>query len=193
MSLNTVMQGVDIVFGVVGLVLILRIVLQLFRVSPGNPFMRLLTLITDPVVSLVERVLGIPAYRRYDLSTIAALAAAVIVIWVGRTLIAWLLQFILYIPGWIRDPLPNVYSMLVFILRLAFELYSMALLTRILFEWVRIPYSSRVMRFLWDITEPALAPLRRALPTFGGLDFSPLIAFFLLNWWRLVFMMLDWM
>ena len=49
------------------------------------------------------------------------------------------------------------------------------------------------MRFLWDITEPVLAPIRRAIPTFGGLDFSPVIAFFLLNLLESgVFMMLAW-
>lgn len=193
MLINTIIRVLDIIFGVAGLILILRIVLQLFNVSPQNPVMRFLTLITDPVLDLVSKILGIPTYRRYDLSTIGALAAALIMIWVGRTLIVWVLQFILYIPGWVRNPLGNIYAILVFILSLVFELYSMALLTRILFEWIRIPYSSRVMRFLWDITEPLLAPLRRALPSFGGLDFSPLIAFFLLNLLeRLVFTMLGW-
>ena len=193
MVVNTIIQVLNIILGVVGLILILRIVLQLFNVSPQNPVMRVLTLITYPVRELVSKILGIPSYRRYDLSTIAALAAAVIIIWVGRTVIVAVLQFILYIPGWVRNPVGSIYTILDFILRLAFELYGMALLVRILFEWLRIPYSSRVMRFLWDITEPLLAPIRRALPSFGGLDFSPLIAFFLLNLLeRLVFMMLGW-
>ncbi len=193
MVVNTIIQVLNIILGVVGLILILRIVLQLFNVSPQNPVMRVLTLITDPVLELVSKILGIPSYRRHDLSVIGALAAAVIIIWVGRTVIVAVLQFILYIPGWVRNPLGNIYSILNFILPLIFELYSMALFVRILFEWLRIPYSSRVMRFLWDITEPVLAPIRRALPSFGGLDFSPLIAFFLLNLLeRLVFMMLGW-
>ncbi|MFN2286498.1 MAG: YggT family protein [Anaerolineae bacterium] len=191
--LNTIISILDVVFGIVGLILILRIVLQLFRVSSQNPVMRFLTLVTDPVVNLANKLLGIPAYRRYDLSAIGSLAAALIVIWVGRTLIVWVLQLLIYVPGWFRNPLGSIGTMLVFVLRLAFELYSMALLVRILFEWIRVPYSSRVMRFLWDITEPLLAPIRSILPTFGGLDFSPLIAFFLLNFvQRLVFMMLGW-
>ncbi len=193
MALNTIIQILDIIFGVVGLILILRIVLHLFNVSPQNPVMRFLTLITDPVVDLVGKLLGIPTYRRYDLSTIGVLAAAVIVIWVVRTLVVWVLQLLLYAPVWFSNPLGNIGAVLVFILRLVFELYSMALLVRILFEWIRVPYSSRVMRFLWNITEPLLTPIRRVLPTFGGLDFSPLIAFFLLNFvQRLVFMMLAW-
>ncbi|HQE93224.1 MAG TPA: YggT family protein [Anaerolineae bacterium] len=193
MIINIMIQVLNILLGVIGLMLILRLVLQLFRVSPQNPLMRMLTLGTDPVLKLVGKILGIPSYQRYDLPTIAMLAVAVIVIWVGRALIVWVLQFILYIPGWVRSPLPNVGNFLVFVLSLVFELYSMALLTRILFEWMHVPYSSRVMRFLWDITEPLLAPIRRVLPTFGGLDFSPLIAFFLLSLLeRLVLTMLNW-
>ena len=193
MGVSTIMRVFDIVFGLIGMVLILRIVLQLFKVSYQNPIMRALEAVTDPIVSVVNRILGIPAYRRYDLSTIAVLAASVIVIWVVRTLIVWLFQLILFVPGWVLSPLSSVYGILTFVLRLVFELYSMALLVRIIFEWVRVPYSSRVMRFLWDITEPVLAPIRRALPPFGGLDFSPLIAFFLLNLLeRAVFTMLSW-
>ncbi|MBN1875774.1 MAG: YggT family protein [Anaerolineae bacterium] len=190
---NTIIQVLDIIFGVAGLILILRIVLHLFKISSQNPFMRFLILTTDPLIKLASKLLGIPAHRSYDLSTIGALAAAVIVIWVGRTLVIWVLQLLLYLPVWFRNPLGNIGTMLIFVLQLAFELYGMALLVRILFEWIRVPYSSRVMRFLWDITEPLLAPIRRVLPTFGGLDFSPLIVFFLLNFvQRLVFMMLGW-
>ncbi|QIB34839.1 YggT family protein [Ancylobacter pratisalsi] len=32
-----------------------------------------------------------------------------------------------------------------------------------------------VGEFLWRITEPALAPLRRILPNLGGIDISPVV------------------
>ena len=191
--ISTIIRALDIVFGAIGLFLILRIVLQIFRVPRQNPFMRFLETVTDPIVNQVNRLLGIPAYRQYDLSTIAMLAASAIVIWVLRTLVIWVLQFVLYVPVWAMNPLTGIGNFLIFALRLVFDLYSMALFVRILFEWVRIPYSSKVMRFLWDITEPLLAPIRRAIPAFGGLDFSPVIAFFLLNLLESgVFMMLGW-
>lgn len=192
-AVSTIMRAFDIVFGVIGMFLILRIVLQIFRVSRQNPFFRFFETVTDPIVNQVNRILGIPAYRRYDLSTIAMLAASVIVIWVLRTLLIWVLQLVLNVPGWAANPLQSIGGLLIFVLRLAFDLYSMALFVRILFEWVRIPYSSTVMRFLWNITEPILAPIRRVLPTFGGLDFSPIIAYFLLNLLEnFVFTMLGW-
>lgn len=193
MGLNTIIQVLDIVFGVAGLLLILRVMLQVFNVSPQNPVLRLLAIITDPVVNAINRLLGIPTYQQSSLSAMAAMVAAVVMLWLGRTVIIWLLQLVLYIPMWLQNPLGSVGTFLAFFLRLAFDLYGMVLFVRIIFEWVRIPYSSRVMRFLWNITEPLLAPIRRALPSFGGLDFSPLIAYFLLNLLeQAVFMMLGW-
>ncbi len=193
MVLNTIISVLNAIFGLLGLLLIVRIVLHLFRVSAQNPVLRFLTLVTDPVIDLAYKILGIPEHRRHDLSTFASLALALIVVWVGRTLIVWVFELARYVPAWVLNPLDNIGTMLVFVLRLAFELYGLALLARVLFEWIRVPYSSRVMRFLWDITEPLLAQIRRVVPVFGGLDFSPLIAFFLLNFaQRLVFMMLGW-
>jgi YggT family protein len=37
-----------------------------------------------------------------------------------------------------------------------------------------------VGEFLYRITEPALAPVRRFLPSFGGLDLSPVVVILLL-------------
>jgi YggT family protein len=42
-------------------------------------------------------------------------------------------------------------------------------------------WSSGIPRFLFDVTEPVLAPVRRILPAFGGIDFSPLIVILLLS------------
>jgi YggT family protein len=42
-------------------------------------------------------------------------------------------------------------------------------------------WSRGIPRFLWDVTEPILAPVRRLLPPFGGLDFSPLIVIIVLQ------------
>jgi YggT family protein len=44
----------------------------------------------------------------------------------------------------------------------------------------RNQFVAAVQEFLYRITEPVLAPIRRRLPSFGGLDISPIIAFFVL-------------
>jgi YggT family protein len=41
-----------------------------------------------------------------------------------------------------------------------------------------------VSDFLWRITEPALGPIRRILPNFGGIDISPVILILVLYFLR---------
>jgi YggT family protein len=51
---------------------------------------------------------------------------------------------------------------------------------RVIFSWGMISYQNRVMRFLVDVTEPLLGPLRRMLPPLGRMDISPLVAILIL-------------
>jgi YggT family protein len=49
---------------------------------------------------------------------------------------------------------------------------------------VRIPYSrtsNAIIGFLRDVCEPYLRLFRRILPSFGGLDFSPIVGIILLQ------------
>ncbi|WP_417579192.1 YggT family protein [Pelagibacterium sp.] len=39
---------------------------------------------------------------------------------------------------------------------------------------------------LWQLTNPLLAPIRRVLPNFGGLDISPIVLFLSIYFIRLV-------
>src|SRR4051812_21746904 len=59
-------------------------------------------------------------------------------------------------------------------------IYSLLIFTRIVFSWVTISYSNRLMRFLVNITEPLLGPLRRNIPPLGMFDISPFIAFIII-------------
>ena len=42
-------------------------------------------------------------------------------------------------------------------------------------------WSDAILSFLREVTEPYLRLFRRVLPSFGGLDFSPLIAIIVLQ------------
>jgi len=63
---------------------------------------------------------------------------------------------------------------------LVFTLYTLAFIARALLSWFRISYYHPVARFLIQITEPVLAPLRRFIPPMGGLDVTPMVALFIL-------------
>jgi uncharacterized protein YggT (Ycf19 family) len=61
--------------------------------------------------------------------------------------------------------------------------YTLAIFAYILTSWLRLPYSptlNRIQRFLYDVCEPYLRLFRRILPSFGGLDLSPMLGVFVL-------------
>ena len=63
---------------------------------------------------------------------------------------------------------------------LIFTLYVYAFIARALLPLFRIDYYHPVMRFLYQITEPLLVPLRRYITPVGGLDFAPMAAVLIL-------------
>jgi YggT family protein len=60
------------------------------------------------------------------------------------------------------------------------SLYILLIFIRIIFSWGMASYSNRVMRFLVNVTEPMLGPLRRIVPLVGAFDISPIVAFMIL-------------
>ncbi len=62
-----------------------------------------------------------------------------------------------------------------------FTLLNLAILARALLSWVRVSPYHPAVEFLYRITEPILAPLRRVIPPVGMVDISPVIALLLLQ------------
>ena len=68
------------------------------------------------------------------------------------------------------------------------NLYIYVILAAVIMSWlvgfgvinVRNEFVRQVVRILAALTEPVFRPLRRIVPAFGGLDFSPLIVFIVL-------------
>jgi YggT family protein len=62
-----------------------------------------------------------------------------------------------------------------------FNALTLIVIARALLSWVDPGMRSPVGRILVDITEPLLGPIRRALPSAGGIDFSPIVLIILLQ------------
>lgn len=56
------------------------------------------------------------------------------------------------------------------------QLYTFALIGRVICSWVNADPYHPVVRFLIIVTEPVLARIRRVIPPISGLDFSILVA-----------------
>jgi YggT family protein len=67
------------------------------------------------------------------------------------------------------------------VVNLIFETLWWVILGRVLMSWFDPAGSYRISRILFDMSEPILAPARRILPTFGGVDWSPLVTMIALN------------
>jgi len=57
----------------------------------------------------------------------------------------------------------------------------LVVLGRVLVSWVDPQFGNPISRFLFETTEPLLAPVRRVLPQAGMFDFAPLIVLLLLG------------
>jgi len=70
---------------------------------------------------------------------------------------------------------------LISLLQLLSQLFSLLILARILMSWVQVDRGNAVVKLIFDLTEPILAPIRRVLPQAGMFDFSPMVAILLME------------
>jgi YggT family protein len=66
-------------------------------------------------------------------------------------------------------------ALLIGLITLLLEAYLIVILVRVVFSWVSPFPTNPVSRLAWRLTEPVLAPIRRALPPMSGIDLSPLV------------------
>lgn len=60
-------------------------------------------------------------------------------------------------------------------LQLLVTVLWLMIVARVLLSWINPRFDGPVGRFLYETTEPLLAPIRRILPQTGMLDLSPLV------------------
>ncbi|GMV40583.1 MAG: hypothetical protein AMXMBFR64_22990 [Myxococcales bacterium] len=61
------------------------------------------------------------------------------------------------------------------------DLYSLVLFASVILSWLPLGVDNPFVRVIRAVTEPVLAPVRRILPSTGGLDFSPIVVLVLLQ------------
>ena len=64
--------------------------------------------------------------------------------------------------------------------------YTVVLFVRIILSWVTMAWSpppsfAPVIGVIYDLTEPVLGFVRRYIPSAGGIDFSPLVVFLVIQ------------
>lgn len=69
----------------------------------------------------------------------------------------------------------NFLSAVAAVLAVILNVYMWIVIIRALLSWVNPDPRNPIVRFLYNATEPLLYRVRRAIPAFGGIDFSPLL------------------
>ncbi len=71
--------------------------------------------------------------------------------------------------------------MLVTFLQMLSTLLWILILVRVIISWTNPRGGGGLVAFVYQVTEPILAPIRRVIPPTSGIDWSPLIAMLILG------------
>lgn len=63
----------------------------------------------------------------------------------------------------------------IFLIDIIFQLYATLLLIRVLLQWARADFYNPITQFIVKVTNPPVLPLRRIIPSIGGLDMATLL------------------
>lgn len=157
----------EVVSGLIAGACLLRIYMQVQRISFNNPIGQLVFALSDWIVMPLRKV--IPNRSKYDLSSLAG----AVLIMVIQYVLLWLLMGgagsvaivpLLAVFGLVRMVLTGLVGILI--------IYA-------ILSWVQ-PHSP-IAPILARLSEPVLRPLRKIVPLIGGVDLSPLVALIILQ------------
>ena len=155
---------VDTVAGVVGGVLLLRFWMQVTRVRPPASIAQFTFTLTDWLVRPLRRIL--PGVGGYDWASL-----------IGAFLMVLVASSVLFLAGASAQVvlLDAVFRLLHWIIYGFIGL----LILEVIFSWVNP--DAPLAPFVRALNYPLLRPIRRVVPPLGGIDFSVLVAFLLLQ------------
>jgi YggT family protein len=155
---------INFAFGALIALLVLRVLLQWVHANFYNPVCQFLYKATNPVLIPLRKV--IPAWRNVDI-------AAIVLGWLLTALKLWLMYSLAGQELGVLGLLVMAFADLCdFVLMLYFGL----ILGRVLLSFINVERTNPIVPLIFQLTEPVLRPIRQRLPSFGGLDLSPMVA-----------------
>ena len=149
-------------------ILIMRVWLQLVKADFYNPLSQFIVKVSNPLVIPLRRI--VPGFGGMDLATVLLAFIVATVKFISITLLS----------GGELDLLVSLYIGLIILGKQIGFLIFIIMLVMALMSWVVQGYNPTQMVF-HQLTEPFLRPIKKIVPSIGGLDLSVLIAFLLLN------------
>ena len=151
------------------LIVLLRFILQLVRANFYNPLCQFTVKATQPLLKPLRRV--IPSLFGLDMSSLVLAILVQMVIFAIVLTLSYMSFNILGLLAWA----------IIGVTALFLKVFFFALIISVILSWVAPGSNSPGAELVNQITEPALAPFRRFLPSMGGLDISPILAFMVIQ------------
>ena len=151
------------------LIVLLRFILQLVRANFYNPLCQFIVKATQPLLKPLRRV--IPSVFGLDMSSLVLAILVQMVIFAVVLTLSYMSFNILGLLLWA----------IIGVTALFLKVFFFAMIISVILSWVAPGSVSPGAELVNQITEPALAPFRRFLPSMGGLDISPILAFMVIQ------------
>jgi len=144
--------------------LLLRVLLEAVGAEYYNPICQVLLKITQPLVAPLARI--IPRLGRFN-------TAAVVLMVIIQTISV---IAVLAISGYPVEPVQALVIAVYRLIRLLLVMYLVLIIAEVILSWVGGAMRHPIIPLIYQLTRPVLTPIRRVVPSIGGLDLSPLIA-----------------
>jgi YggT family protein len=152
------------------IIVLLRFLLQLARADFYNPISQFAVKVTAPILNPMRRI--IPGWGGVDVSSLILILALQV-----SQLVAVILM--------LGYGLPNVALLVAWsavgVLGLVLNFFFWAILIQVILSWVAPQSQNPAVALIYQITDPIMAPARKLVPPMGGMDFSPIITFMLIQ------------
>jgi YggT family protein len=174
--ISPLMLVINTLFDLYILLVLLRFLLQMLRADFYNPVSQFIVKLTNLPLKIFRRV--IPSIGRQDA---AAIVLCLVLIY-GKFLLLRLLSIPAVQIGGVMAPLTGVSyaGLLVFciadLIALIITVFLVAVIIQVILSWINPGQYNPVIGLVHKLSDPVLKPIRRLIPSLGGLDLSPLFA-----------------
>ncbi len=152
-----------------------RFLLQWVKADFYNPVSQMIVRFTNPLLMPLRKIL--PSSNTFDFASIVMVLIIIVV----------KVVFLSYLVG--RQPtgavllVVSLHSLASMLLNYIFW----AVLIRVLLSWVSPDPYSPFVQIVTQLTEPVMAPARRLIPPMGGMDLSPILVLFAIQFLMIAF------
>ena len=168
-ALNAIGFILGILFNLYATIVAVRFVMQVVRADYYNPLSQAIVRATKLPVQVLRKI--IPSHKNIDF---ASLVWAILSCFVIIELTA-----LLFLGSFVSVGSALIWALLG-IANLVINIYFLGFIVVIVLSWITPRTVHPIVSLIVQLVEPAVRPFRQIVPSFGGLDFSPILVFFIL-------------